>query len=175
MEKLMNKEDLLINKLQLDKELVEQATKFYEVSEECAIAASLRDAAYDAVKTTDAQLYFDIRKELEENGTKATEAMVANLVLKHPDHQVAVTDHLTKKLKADELSAMKESFSQRSFMLRDLVSLFIAGYYTDSAITNTTSNSSKSEVDLVVRRDVLNEKRSKSVQNRIKATKEVEE
>ena len=171
----MNKEDLLINKLQLDKELVEQATKFYEVSEECAVASSLRDAAYDTVKTTDAQLYFDIRKELEESSTKATEAMVANLVLKHPDHKVAVAEHLAKKLKADELSAMKESFSQRSFMIRDLVSLFIAGYYTDSAITNTTSNSSKSEVNLAVRRGALNETRSKNVQRRIKSTKEVEE
>jgi len=122
---------LKIDKHGLDDELLQQSDIFYRVSKEVAFAASRRDMAYDNIKVTDAGLNATVREELTEEGEKVTEGKVQASVLAHPDHIAAVKEHLAVKEEAELLDALKNSFSMRSYMLRELCSLHNAGYFAD--------------------------------------------
>lgn len=128
------KSHLKIDKNNLDEAIQRQPLLYYEVAQKHALAVSQRDEKYDAVKVTDALLSLEIRERFNEEGVKATEALVTAKVLEHTEHSKVVTDHMRAKYIADELLALKESFSQRSYMLRELVELYVSGYYTSDSV-----------------------------------------
>lgn len=129
---------LQIDKLALDDEIIRQPSLFFEVSEAYAEAAVDRDGLKEYLITIDAQLDAKIRAELGD--AKATEAMIKGRIQTDKEHQSAVNDWLTAKAKADQLGALKEAFQQRSYMLRDLVSLHTANYFEQSAIRSDAAS-----------------------------------
>lgn len=137
------KKELHIDKNSLDKALETQAAIYFQISEEYALAVSRRDEAYENIKQVDAQLNVSLRKELEDDGKKVTEALVSSAVMQHKDHNAAVENHLQLKLDADILSALKESFHQRSYMLREMIELYIAGYFAETSHTASTERAAE--------------------------------
>ena len=128
------KEQLAIDKGVLDDEVIRQPVLFYAISEQLTDASAERDAAKEELANVDADLDIGWRKKLAKMHPKVTESMVTTHVQSSPEHEAAFTAYLTAKTKADKLLALKEAFSQRSYMLRDLVSLYSANYYEETSI-----------------------------------------
>lgn len=126
---------LAIDRANLDAEIVQQASLFYEVSEAYTMACAVRDDLADNLKATDANLDLKYRSNgSDENDGKLTENKIKNLVETDPKHEKAITKYLEAKAFADQIAALKEAFHQRSYMLRDLSALFIANYFERSSI-----------------------------------------
>lgn len=125
---------LAIDKAALDDEIIQQPSLFFRVCEEYVVAAAERDALKEQLSYVDAQLDAEVRRRLEREDAKATEAMVKAQVQTHGDHEAAFTEFVEAKKKADVLSALKEAFHMRGYMLRDLASLTIANYYGETSI-----------------------------------------
>jgi len=125
---------LEIDKFSLDDEVVRQPSLFFKVSEAFVEAASERDACKEELATVDAGLDGKIRKDLDVAGDRITEAAVKNEIQAHPKHSAAFDTYILAKTRADKLQALKESFQQRGYMLRDLVSLYETSYYERSSI-----------------------------------------
>lgn len=123
---------LAIDKSALDDEIMEQPQHFFDVSEASTEVASIRDELSEAVKRVDADLDNHVRATLADKG-KVTEAMVAAAIRTHPHHIKAHTEYLTAKLLADKLGALKESYGQRAYMLREMCSLYVSGYFGQTA------------------------------------------
>ncbi len=130
------KANLNIDKNCLDDEVIRQPVLFYTISELLTDAIAERDAAKEELSMTDADLDNEGRRVLTKADSKAktTEAMFKNYVQTHQDHENAFKVWLDAKTKADKLLALKEAFQQRSYMLRDLVSLYSANYYEEASI-----------------------------------------
>lgn len=125
---------LAIDKSTLDDEVIRQPVLFYTISEALTDANAERDAAKEELATVDADLDGHWRKKLSKVQDKITEKMVQNCVQTSPEHEKAFDAYLAAKTKADKLSALKDAFQQRSYMLRDLVSLYSANYYEEASI-----------------------------------------
>ena len=125
---------LAIDKSVLDDEVIRQPVLFYTISEALTDASAERDAAKEELASVDAELDGMWRRKLAKVHTKVTENMVSNHVLISDEHQKAFNAYLEAKTKADKLLALKEAFQQRSYMLRDLVSLYSANYYESASI-----------------------------------------
>lgn len=136
------KELLAINKGNLDEEVSRQPMLFFEVSEAYVHAAAERDACKEELTSIDAELDGTVRAALAKK-EKVTEAMVKNAVQSHQKHQDAFDTYMQAKTKADLLSALKEAFSQRGYMLRDLAQLFMASYYEQTSVGTTNLERAK--------------------------------
>ena len=130
---------LVIDKSSLDDEISRQPTLFYEVAEALVSAMAERDAAKEELATIDAELDGQVRAALAKSEDKVTEAMVKNAVQVHKRHEAAFDAYMALKTDADLLGAMKEAFGQRSYMLRDLCSLYVASYYEQTSVQGTNS------------------------------------
>ena len=153
-EELQNK--LLIQQHALDYEVIHQAQTYNEIGVATVEAKSEADALYEAYKNTDAELNSRVRDELTAAGTKFTEAVVAAKIQTHPDHAAAYQKYLDAKLKADKLAVLKDAFSQRSSMLRDLIQLYCNEYWTKDSISGT----SNSDVGVEIKKSALTATRS---------------
>lgn len=128
------KELLAINKGNLDDEVSKHPMLYFEVSEAYVEAAAVRDACKEELTSIDASLDGEVRLALGRKEEKVTEAMVKNSVQTHQKHQDAFDTYMAAKSKADLLSAMKEAFAQRGYMLRDLTQLFLTSYYENTSM-----------------------------------------
>jgi hypothetical protein len=127
-------QQLAIDKSVLDDEVIRQPVLFYEISEQLTEAVAERDAAKENLSVVDAELDHSWRKKLAKTQNRVTEGMLTSYVITSPAHEKAFQDYLQAKTKADKLLVLKEAFQQRSYMLRDLVSLYAANYYEDTAL-----------------------------------------
>ncbi|KKN90059.1 hypothetical protein LCGC14_0231720 [marine sediment metagenome] len=126
---------LQINPNDLDTELIRQPELFFRVGQAHALAISERDGAKEDLAVTDASLNFEVRNALEKEGTKATMDLVAAEVQAHKDHGADMQAYLETKRKADELGALRDAFSQRAYMLREMVNLFMANYFATESVS----------------------------------------
>lgn len=126
---------LTIDKLALDDEVVRQPSLFYEVSEAYVEAVAVRDDCKEALASVDAELDSSVRKALGDS--KATEGNIKSQIQSHKKHKTAFDQYITAKEEADKLQALKEAFQQRSYMLRDLVSLYSANYFEEGSLKPT--------------------------------------
>jgi hypothetical protein len=125
--------ELFIDKNALDDELVEQPQLFMEVSALLAKAISRRDLAREEQKQIDARLDPEIRSRLgEEKEGRITNAMIEAELEAHPDHIAAREAYKKASAEVAKLEGLQEAFRQRSFMLRELVSLYVANYYDNA-------------------------------------------
>lgn len=125
---------LEIDETNLDQELMRQPATMQEISLCYAEAVSIRDAGKQELERTYAEVSLQVREDFADSGRKVTEDLVLQTTLASDEYVAAQKDYLDAKLECDQWSGLKEAFIQRSFMLRDLVQLYIAGYFTDSAI-----------------------------------------
>lgn len=121
--------------LRLDRNALESAAEdqphlFLEVAEQHVQAASRCDAARDELTRTDARLGRAVRAEMEAKGMKPTEGRVADEVLGHQDHLDAAARLATARVEVDNWAALRVAFDHRLRMIRELVALYGAGYYT---------------------------------------------
>lgn len=128
------KDSLQINKNALDDEVIRQPQLFFAVAEKYVEAAAKRDTLKEALTSIDAELDGKVRIMLEKAAEKTTEAIVRNAVQVHKDHEKAFNLYIQAKIDADALGALKEAFIQRSFMLRDMCSLYVSSYYENASI-----------------------------------------
>jgi hypothetical protein len=123
-----------IDRDDLDGELVRQPSLFLEVAQDYAQAVSVRDGLKEALESTRASVDLRIRKQVAEMDRKVTEATIKAEVETERVYAKAVRAYLTAKEAADQLLAVREAFGQRAFVLKDLCVLWVAGYYSTSAV-----------------------------------------
>lgn len=123
---------LAIDKANLDDEVARQPMLFYEIAEKCEEASAQADTLKEHLASVDAGLDGEIRQDLD--GEKYTEAMVKNQIILDKAHVEAYKQYLSAKTTAGKLTALKDAFKQRGYMLRDLASLYSASYFEQSSI-----------------------------------------
>ena len=123
-----------IDKRNLDEELAWQPVIFGEIADEYAMAVSERDQLKDAADVVRARAELKIRQSMEEAGEKVTEALVKTRVDGDARYRAARDAYLQAKSVAELLLSKKEAFAQRAFVLKDLCGLYVAGYFTTTAV-----------------------------------------
>lgn len=154
------KQQLLIDKNSLDKECVEFASIFDKVAEKVADAINIRDAAKEQISIIDAQISEAIRRDFESKGEKLTEARLSQLVLLDYRHLEVFNNWLRQKLDAEYWVAKKDAFSNKASMLKELCSLYIAGYFSD--ITVKGGKNDLEEKQYKQNKEIINKKRIKN-------------
>lgn len=152
---------LVIDKGNLDDDVARQAQIFFQVCEAHVEAIAERDACKEELATTDAELDYQVRRDLSQSEEKVTEAMVKNCIQCHKDHQAAFDTYTRAKMKADLLAGLKDSFAQRSDALKDMVKLFLASYFETTTISANQLDKAKYEA----RRNQMAEGRRERIRN----------
>lgn len=127
---------LKIDKGALDNELMHQPELLFAVSEAYAEASAHRDAMKEALAMADAGLDARIREQFK----ATTEAQVKSKIQVDEQHAARFSAYLTAKFEADQLAALKESFTQRGYMLRDLCQLHTTGYFESNAVRSDANS-----------------------------------
>jgi hypothetical protein len=116
---------LSIDKDDLDEALVEQPDLYYHVADAYVTAVAERDASKLDLEQATAELDEQYRKKAVEEEEKLTEAALRNKIISTPRIQKLEKDLLYLRAEADRWQALKEAFQQRSFMLRELVAMYV--------------------------------------------------
>lgn len=125
---------LRIDRDKLDEAIMEQPMLFHEVSAMLVVAKEAKDMAKLERDRVEAETAKDVRRDFVKNKTKYTEGTLREEIALDPDCSAA-QDEYTKAL--SEVTAwefMKEAFSQRSFMLRELAHLWSANYFGENSL-----------------------------------------
>lgn len=125
-------ENLQIDEHGLEEALQSQVTSYYEVSKRMSLEISRRDAAKQYLKSVEARVDAQIRRKAKDDGEKITEPGVE--ARRISDEEVLAATHVLMDAEARvrDITALKEAFSQRSYVLKDMVSLWISNYYGGS-------------------------------------------
>jgi hypothetical protein len=120
---------LKIDKHNLDEALETQPDIFYRVSSKYTQLVSLRDQLKQQLQEAEADADLDIRRKARDKDDKITENEIKARI--RVDKEVArlAGELLTVGNQAAQYMALKEAFMQRSYVLKDLVSLHVSGYY----------------------------------------------
>jgi len=112
--------DITINEGDLNKEFIEQPSKFlkYAVTEAQAQALVLK--AKFILETTEAEVASTIREDYRRRDLKLTEKQLESEVLKNSKYQHVMKEYLKAKEQADILRAARDAFTQRKDMLVQL-------------------------------------------------------
>lgn len=133
--------DLSIDKFALDDSLAEVGQIFQDVGEEIAFAISRRDEAKDEVARTEAEIDGIVRRDGVQTGMKVTDTAAKNLVIMHRDVITARQRLRNREEDLARLQGLERSFTQRSYAIREMVSLHLAAYF------GTTANVVRHEVN----------------------------
>jgi len=128
------RELLKINREDLEGCLEDQPMFFEEVSFRAVTANKMRDQAKLRLEEAIAKLDRDIREEAAEDGVKITESAIANKIKLNNSIQLLQQEFLNCKETADLWAGMLQSFTQRSYSLKDIVSIAIRQMTVDSDI-----------------------------------------
>jgi len=155
------KEFLVINKNRLDEAIEQQAEVFYHVAEGTANAISLRDQIKYELETLVSDTYLSIRLEASNEGRKITEVLLENEVTQDKEVQRMKEKHLAVKTEADKWLALKESFTQRGYMLREMASLYVSGYFAEVSVR---ASADTEEIQQQARRERMAARRKERAQ-----------
>lgn len=129
-EKLSRLRSLLhINRDKLDDEVAEHAEHYERVAELHVLAVS----EYDAIKQELDDVIAEESVAVRQSEDKMTETAIKQLVKDKPKVQKLSRELLDAKLLVDKCSVLKESFGQRSYMMRELVGLYISRRLSSNA------------------------------------------
>ena|ERR1700693_6140375 len=128
------KELLLIDKFNLDDEAVLQSQMFSDIGEQSAEANSRLDWAKENLSRVDAEVAKKLRINADTEGSKLSEAKLQELVKLDETHKDAFKEYADAKMMAEKWESMKQSFTQRNYMLKELCGLFYAQYFTKESI-----------------------------------------
>lgn len=125
---------VIIDKHNLDEAWVEQPDIFWRVSDQLARARNNREKAKLArdqvITTVGAQMREDAEAAVEKAGKgRVSETALSRDIELDDRVQQARADYQRHVYTVDRWEALKESFSQRSYALKDLTGLHIANYY----------------------------------------------
>lgn len=112
--------ELDIDPTQLDRELIEQPSKFAWVATLHEYAKDMAQQRKMELEETKAELDTEVRVQATEDEMKVTEAMVRNLVLQDKRYKLANEEYLDANRTAALLGVARESFNMRSNMLISL-------------------------------------------------------
>lgn len=151
---------LKIDKFRLDDEMIQQPELYHMVASDYAEVVAIRDAAKEELKSLHAELYAEKREELAGSSERVTEGMVTNAVLTDKKYLKSQRDLIDAEEQVGKMQALKDAFQQRSYMLRELASLYIAGYFGKDSVTMTgDQNSVRAESSRRRMTEARNEKR----------------
>ena len=125
---------LQINKDELDEVVLHHAGLYDEVAESHVRAVSNRDYLKDEMGKAHAEVANDIRAEASEKGEKITKDAVEAATILDKEYIAASEEYGQAKLEADLWGVMKDSFLQRSSMIKRLCDLHKEGYYTTRTV-----------------------------------------
>ncbi|MCK5642276.1 MAG: hypothetical protein KAJ19_15830 [Gammaproteobacteria bacterium] len=125
---------LTIDKNQLDEVCLTHANIFDDVADTHAQAVGERDYAKDELSKVYAEIISDLRQDAAEKGNKVTEKGLEAAAHLEKDYIKANEAYLETKLEADRWSIKKDSFLQRSSMIKRLCDLHQSGYYTSRTV-----------------------------------------
>ena len=152
---------LKIDRHDLDEEIQQQPTLYYQVAAEEVRVRSLLDKAESDLEYMAAALDSHIREEAENADESITESGVKSKIRQHKEYRSASALVIVLKERVGNLGVLKDSFRSRSYMLRDLVELYVAGYYTDAAVKGSSDRHKGGKAERI--RERLSEKRKERV------------
>lgn len=162
--------DMQINLSRLEVELQEQADLVLKYGKEWSEKTKERDRAKENLAVVDSEIDAKTRKNWGElSDGKLTEKAVQGFVLKDKRHEEATEKMLDLSEEVNILSTVKIALEHRKKALEGLVSLYIAGYWSDPKVAKrdfdeVVSDKVKDEME-----DALNKnKRMKKVKLRKK-------
>lgn len=112
--------DITINEGDLNKEFIEQPSKFLKYAVTEAQAQGLVLKAKFILETTEAEVASSIREDYRRRDLKLTEKQLESEVLKNSKYQHVMKEYLKAKEQADILRAARDAFTQRKDMLVQL-------------------------------------------------------
>lgn len=121
---------LRIDEHALDDALVNHPDMFYRVSKQLAMLVSQRDAKKQELAEEEAKADGDIRETALKHKDKTTDTAVKQLIRLDKDVVRVSRELIDLNRQVGSWTALKEAFQARSYVLKDLVSLYIANYYT---------------------------------------------
>lgn len=152
---------LKIDKYDLDGELVDAAVYYNEIAQNYADAVSYRDEAKAEVDGIRAKLDQAIRKQLAAANEKTTEDGLKAKITAHPEYQAALEQLAAWNDRVVRWTGLQEAVKQRGYALKDLASLYVAGYWADQAGSTRAAREVKHEVAEEARERIAEKARSR--------------
>ena len=166
---------LRIDEDALDEALLIHSDLFYRVSKQLTLLVSQRDAADQEKKEIEARVDAQLRHDAEVSESKTTEPQIKNDIRRDKDVIKAIDKLLELDKQVGQWQALKEAFLQRSYMLKAMCDLYIAGYFganmdgASSRMTEHDADANRREMDRLRReRDADNEERLRRKQRGFK-------
>lgn len=147
---------LRIDQHALEDSCREHAELFYKVANEYTNFVSLRDEAKQDLSETEATADARIRHDIELSGDKVTEKAVESAKLLDAQVKRARERVMDYNRIVGEWNALKEAYSQRGYVLKDMVQLYLARYYSDM---DHTSNRAREGRAANIKERARNERR----------------
>lgn len=122
-------EALKIDKHELDEAWVHQPDLFYRVTKTVELLISRRDAAKYRHQIVEAEVDELIREEARSRQAKITEREIDAQKLLHKDVRTHYENFQYLVHEVGKWDALKQSYLQRSYALKDLTMLHIKAYY----------------------------------------------
>jgi|PlaIllAssembly_1097288.scaffolds.fasta_scaffold00376_8 hypothetical protein len=126
---------LVLDKHTLDDTIEEHSLLFDKVAEMAANSASLRDELKRRMEEVYAKRARYYRSTTTQE--RVTEGRIAEATELDPEYMKVKDQYYAEKENAALWQAKKESYSQRSHMIRDLCDLYSAGYFAGTVVQNT--------------------------------------
>lgn len=130
---------LAVDKHNLDAMLMQQPMLQQHVSEMAAEVASMRDSAKERLARVDAQVAKKLRKQLMIEEGKVSEARIDREVPLTDEHKEAFFIYNELSALSTKWDALKDTFRNRAFVIRDFVSLYTANYFTDTSFRSQSN------------------------------------
>jgi hypothetical protein len=124
---------LQIDENDLDGALLKHPDIFYRVSKALVLQISRRDALKQNCDEVESRVELQIRQDAAEQQQRMREGEVESLKSTNAEVQRVRGELLNAKRTVGLLEALKEAFTQRSYVLKELVALWIANYYSESS------------------------------------------
>lgn len=115
----------------LDETVSNQPDWMHKASDRYALAVSRRDEAKDHFKTVEAELRLDLKEGAGDS--RVTEKELDARVQVSPKRAVAFKRFIDAERAVNEWDGMVESFKQRHYMIREMVTLHMASYFGEDA------------------------------------------
>ena len=136
------RESLKVDKHNLDAMLMEQPMLQQHVSEMAAEVSSMRDSAKERLSRVDAQVAKKLRNQLMIEEGKVSEARIDREVPLTKEHKEAFFIYNELVALSTKWDALKDTFRNRAFVIRDFVSLYTANYFTDTSFRSASNPAS---------------------------------
>jgi hypothetical protein len=122
-----------IDRDNLATELINHSSYYWHASKEAVNAISLRDAAKSDVDNYEANLNITFRHDAVQRNERVTEALVDALVKSDNERIRFVERYLKAKREAELWIALRDSFVQKGYAMKELVTVLRTGDVAESS------------------------------------------